>query len=174
MTIDACFSLEKDAPQKNLVQNKFECNGISAKLFMHVIHAHSPIQKRILISFMWLGLIVYILEMSVQLVIQRDELQDLNGLVSVITQLFVAFIPKLIGSIRFTEISILDKKQIQEIKAHIRKLNSNSSSTHTPIRSVPIGSVEVTLDEDWFEFCSSIDLVFTFSNPPRLRGEDAR
>ena len=52
--------------------------------------------------------------------------------------------------------------------AHIHKLNSNSTSTHTPIRSV-----EVTLEEALSEWCSSIDLVFTFSTPPRLCGEDS-
>lgn len=127
LTIDACFSLQNNNSHQYVVQNEFECNGISAKLFMHVIHAHSPIQKRILISFMWFGLIVYVLIMSVQLVIQRDELNDLTGMVNVITELFVASVPKLIQSIRFTEISILDKQQVQEIKAHILEFNSNST-----------------------------------------------
>ena len=52
--------------------------------------------------------------------------------------------------------------------AHIHKLNSNSTSTHTPIRSV-----EVTLEEALSEWCSSADLVFTISTPPRLRGGDS-
>ena len=99
LVIEACQSVQKEYRTEKLVHINFQCRGISRKLYIDVINAYSPIRTRILISFLWFALTMYILGMSVRLIIQRDELHDLHTIMHVFTLMFVCSFPKLIKSI---------------------------------------------------------------------------
>lgn len=110
--IQVCESIETENYSQNLVFTRFNCKGIKASLFYSVLDMYSPIRKRVLVLFLCLSITVYILGMSVQLIMQRDELLELHMIIHVFITIFLCALPKLL----FLKMNTSDSEQNQRLK----------------------------------------------------------
>ena len=100
LTVDICETVQaENLDSDSLIVNISNCQGIKERLYYEIIDKYSPIRKRVLVSFVCLSVTIYILGMSVQLIMQRNEVFELHIIMHVVITIFLCAFPKILTSI---------------------------------------------------------------------------